>query len=264
MKVYDEDLGIFESRVVSVSKPDIKGSPGNIKIEISTKREDIQTLTTSLLSRQRISEVNAQGAATNIDSNDYQDNCDSTHPAVIKFYLPDETVKVNKCLLSYEIDYFRAYERATKGGGATTETTDSGGSHRHKMFDMEISQYYTEPPTDVGWHLFMASMSATSTVDAAIILPGDDVDLYTRDAAGVHNHDIEIPDHIHAIDYGIYEFDYKPTQITIKVDGNTVSTTASLSDSDVDIIPYLSKDASGKNQQGNIPYGGNYTKYNNQ
>jgi hypothetical protein len=200
------------------------------------------------LNRQRISEVNAQGA-TNIDSNDYQDNCDSTHPAVIKFYLPDETVKVNKCLLSYETDYFRAYERATKGGGATTETTDSGGSHRHKMFDMEISQYYLEPPDDGGWHLFNASMSSTSTIDAGLVLFGDDVDLYTRDAAGTHSHDIEIPNHTHDIDYGIYEFEYLPTKLTIKVDGTTVTTNAPVSDSDFDIIPYLSK-TSGKVNRG--------------
>jgi phage minor structural protein len=246
--VYDEDFGVFQSRVITVKKPDIKGKPGDIQLEISTKKEDITDLTTNLLSRQRISEVNAQGA-TNIDSNDYQDNCDSTHPAIIKFYLPEETVRVNKCLLSYETDYFRAYERATKGGGATTETTDSGGSHRHKMFDMEASQYYTEPPTDVGWHLFMASMSATSTQDAGVILPGDDYDLYTRDAAGTHNHDIEIPNHTHAIDYGIYEFEYLPTKLTIKVDGTTVTTNAPISDSDFDIIPYLSK-TNGKVDRG--------------
>lgn len=249
VKVYDEELGIFTARLVAVRKPDIKGKPGDIQIEISTKKEDIADITINLLNRQRISEVNAQGA-TNIDSNDYQDNCDNAHPAVIKFYIPEETVRVNKCLLNYETDYFRAYERATKGGGATTETTDSGGSHRHKMFDMEASQYYSEPPTDVGWHLFMASMSATSTQDAGVILPGDDYDLYTRDAAGTHSHDIEIPNHTHEIEYGIYEYDYKPSKLTIKVDGNTVSTAASLTGSKIDIIPYLSKDASGRINRG--------------
>jgi phage minor structural protein len=246
--VYDEDFGVFQSRVITVKKPDIKGKPGDIQVEISTKKEDITDLTTKLLNRQRISEVNAQGA-TNIDSNDYQDNCDSTHPAIIKFYLPEETVRVNKCLLSYETDYFRAYERATKGGGATTETTDSGGSHRHKMFEKVAN--YDEPSSPyVG--LYGAKFDANGQTTAFVEIYDEhlDDDLYTNDSAGTHNHDIEIPNHTHTIDYGIYEFNYLPTQLTIKVDGNTVSTVSSLSGSDIDIIPYLSKDASGKINRG--------------
>jgi phage minor structural protein len=237
--VYDEDLGIFEARLVSVSKPDIKGNPGNIQIEISTKREDITDLTTNLLSRQRISEVNAQGS-TNIDSNDYQDNCDSTHPAVIKFYVPEETVRVNKCLLSYETDYFRAYERATKGGGASTETTNSEGSHRHKMFDRVAT--YDEPSNPmVGVYGVKHNSTGSEEGIVEIYAEPEENDLYTWDAAGTHSHSVTIPNHTHDISYGIYEFEYLPTQLTIVVDGNVIPGATSLSDTDIDIIPYLSK-----------------------
>ena len=36
-------------------------------------------------------------------------------------------VKVNSCKLTYETNAFRAYERATKGGGATAVTSSAGG-----------------------------------------------------------------------------------------------------------------------------------------
>lgn len=225
--VYDEDFGVFDARVVSVGKPDIKGNPGAIQIEISTKREDITDLTTNLLNRQRISEVNAQGA-TNIDSNDYQDNCDSTHPAVIKFYLPAETVRVNKCILSYETEYFRAYEKGAKAGGGVTSDTKGGNymtSDEKGTWDEDLDPVMGELVTEYG----------------------DAVQAHSHFIDWGHSH--KVPTHTHDIEYGIYEFEYLPTKLTIKVDGTTVTTNAPISDSDFDIIPYLSK-TNGKVDRG--------------
>ena len=99
--------------------------------------------------------------------------------------------------------------------------------------------------------LYGAKYNSTGTLDALVEIANEGLenDLYTNDAAGTHSHDIEIPDHTHDIEYGIYEFEYLPTKLTLKVDGTTVTTNAPLSDSDFDIIPYLSK-TSGKVNRG--------------
>ena len=127
IKVYDEELDIdVYQRVAKISKPDVKGDPGNISLEIANRKKDIATNINDLRERQRINEVYAQGA-TNIDTHDFNDNCDPDHPAVIRFYLPEETVHINKMILSLLVDNFRGYEKAIKGGGATASTTESGG-----------------------------------------------------------------------------------------------------------------------------------------
>ena len=78
-------------------------------------------------------------------------------------------------------------------------------------------------------------------------------DIWTYESAGQHSHgysvpahahEIEMPDHEHEIEFGIFEGP-TPTAVTVKVDGNTIPGLG-LSENDVDIIPYLSKDDDGK------------------
>ena len=76
---------------------------------------------------------------------------------------------------------------------------------------------------------------------------GDEVQSHLHFIDWSHSH--SVPSHTHDIEYGIYEFEYLPTKLTIKVDGTTVTTNAPISDSDFDIIPYLSK-TSGKVNRG--------------
>src|SRR5699024_3938675 len=77
--------------------------------------------------RQEINEVYAQGA-TNMLVYTYEDNADAQHPAIIRFKLPDEMVRINKLELTFETSEFRAYSRAIEGGGAVVGTAKSGGS----------------------------------------------------------------------------------------------------------------------------------------
>ena len=126
VRLVHPDLGVIDQRIVKQTKPDFKGKPGDVQLEIANKTEDLGTTTMDLERRQQINELYSQGA-TNIDSYQYDDNCDSTHPAVIRFRFPDEMVRVNSCKLTYETNSFRAYERATKGGGATVVSSSAGG-----------------------------------------------------------------------------------------------------------------------------------------
>jgi phage minor structural protein len=126
VRVVDPDIGTFEARIVAESKYDMVGAPGDITLEIANKTEDIGSSQADIERKQQINELYAQGA-TNIDSHDYNDNADPSNPAVIRFYLPEEMVRVNKLNLTYETKEFRTYGKATQGGGATSTTTSGGG-----------------------------------------------------------------------------------------------------------------------------------------
>lgn len=274
VNVIDDDLGSFNARIVNVGKSDLTGSPGDIKIQISNKLLDSADTTTDIQSRQHINDVYAQGA-TNIDSNDYQDNCDNTHPATIEFYLPSETVIVNKCLLTYKTDKFRAYETGAAAGGSSTATSSSGGSSTATSSSgggaTPTSSSGGGATTDeldtMDSGLTTAEMAyGGSTVVMGVLVDNNGVLLqkhlhqadiqhshdipahthtvsvptHTHDVAvPAHTHDVVIPAHTHAMIYGIYEFGFLPPSLVIKVDGTVIPITA-LTGSDIDIVPYLS------------------------
>src|SRR5690606_1016728 len=90
VRVIDEELGVdIISRVVNRRRADVTGAPGDVEIGIANRPQDIAGTIAELQDRQRINEVYAQGA-TNFDSHDFADNCDPTHPAVLRFYIPAE------------------------------------------------------------------------------------------------------------------------------------------------------------------------------
>lgn len=127
IQINDEELGIkIDVRLMKKSKSDVTGNPLNMSLVIGDPIEDLGTTQADLERRQKINETYSQGA-TNIDSHDYNDNCDPENPAVIKFFLPEDLVNINSLMLTYEIEEFRAYSKATKGGGATVQSTSAGG-----------------------------------------------------------------------------------------------------------------------------------------
>lgn len=127
VRVLDKELGIdVTTRVLNRSKQDFLGQPGAVTLEIANKSQDIAGTIAELRNRQYANEVYAQGA-TNLDTRDFADNCDPQHPAVLRFWIPEETVRINKVRLSFETEPFRAYSRAIEGGGAVSTTTEAGG-----------------------------------------------------------------------------------------------------------------------------------------
>lgn len=248
VRVQDEELGIdTESRVVGLSKSNVEGNPGDIQIQIANKTRDIAGSIADLADRTRINQLYAQGA-TNLDSHDFADNADPSSPAVIRFYLPEETVRINKMLLNYETGAFRAYSKATLGGGAIATSTSAGGG---AIKTSGGGTWYTDSgytsglrATDIfGEHDHGGTVPPDGDHGHVITLNHNhDVDLPD------HAHDIELPDHTHEIEYGIFSGP-SPSAVTVKVDGNEIPGLGT-SESDVDIIPYLSKDGEGRIQRG--------------
>src|SRR5699024_9540758 len=64
-----------------------------------------------------------------------------------------------------------------------------------------------------------------------------------------HTHEIELPDHTHEVKHEIIELSSMPSNVTIKVDGNTVPHTSTSGDR-IDLKDYMSKDSSGKITRG--------------
>lgn len=303
--VKDEDLGIdITARVVNVRKPDITGAPGDIEIEIANRPLDIAGSIADLADRQRINEVYAQGA-TNFDSHDFADNCDPDHPAIMRFWVPEETVRINKVRLSYRAEAFRSYERAIEaapattsgpssrettasgggvstttasGGGVSTTTATGGGTVRTTTTQIPMTGTALQPTQISGEHnhgippgtqLMIAGGGAITWVASGyhshdlpnhghtIEIPDHSHNVVIPD----HTHDVSIPAHTHGMDhthiipahthdiqFGIFEGP-TPTAVTVRVDGNVVPGLGTSAD-EVDIIPYLAKDSSGRIQRG--------------
>lgn len=227
-----DDFPETDLRIMKKIKPDIKGDPGNVELEIGNVQEDLSTTNADLERRQQINELYSQGA-TNILNFTYQDNCDSKIPAVIPFYIDDDVVNVNTCELTFRTKKFRAYSRATEGGGAivtstksgggtvkstssggattrttssgggtsrstqsgggTTQTSSSNGSHRHRVFSYQ-SEYGGSDPS---WKIFQAPRAPDGTQIGAVIIGGTSGHIYTDSADGAHTHSVQIPAHSH-------------------------------------------------------------------
>jgi len=243
VQVYDDESNIeFAARIVSLSRDNITESPWDVELEISNKALTISDSITSLQNLQRINNCYAQGA-TNIDSNDYQDNCDATHPAVIKFYIPNECVRINKCMLSYEVEKFRTYEKSIESNLGSSQTSSAGGGLTATSGgnDWFTEEGYTSGMAVTNWEL-TGDNEHRHYIDG--VNHSHDVDIPE------HAHDVNIPPHNHDINYGIYEYSNLPESVIIKVDGNTVAGVTGINENDINIVSYLSKDSEGKITRG--------------
>ena len=116
----------FDARIVEISKRDINGDPGNIEITIANTPRDAADSINTLADRVGIGELYSQGA-TNLFAIPFADNADENHPAKFRVYIPAGMVRINKMLLSWQLQSFRAYSTGAAAGGGTTKTSSSGG-----------------------------------------------------------------------------------------------------------------------------------------
>ena len=261
VRVIDEDLGIdVESRVVNVRKQDMMGRPGDVELEISNKSVDIAGIINEMTEKQRINDLYAQGA-TNWDTHDFADNCDPEHPAVLRFWVPEDTARINKVMLSYQVEAFRAYSKSAMEGGQASITSEAGGG---TLVTATIGNTYaagSQGTYKLGNELVAGNLILGGGSGGWSTLPGG-TDGHTHDipphshfishehliTIPNHVHTVTLPNHTHGIDYGIFSGP-TPTAVTVKVDGNVVPGLGTSAD-EVDIIPYLAKDSGGKIQRG--------------
>lgn len=170
---------------------------------------------------------------------------------------------------------------STQSGGGSSRTSTAGGDHRHMIASysgsstsaLSKNRYYTRSAGDSGYNIGLDLESTTTG------------DLYTMGSSGSHSHDVSIPahshdfstpnhthsvtipahshdvtipahthtitlpNHTHEIEHGIFRLSTTPSQVSIKVDGNSVPHSGN-SATNLDLVSYLAKDSSGKITRG--------------
>lgn len=314
VRVLDEEMGVdIEARVVNVKKPDPIGSPGNVELEIANRPQDIAGSIADLRNRMHVNDVYAQGA-TNYDSHDFADNCDKTHPAVLRFWLPEETARVNKVSLTFRTEAFRGYSRAieaapTATSGPSSRQTSGASSSRTTANSAQLTANQSTVTTtsngggtistETGKEIWiidwvygagevveriddhnhgLAAGTKLRTADGGVVTWSPSgghrhglsnhyhvfalqphshdfrhthtIDPHTHNMEHTHDmdHTHEIPGHTHEIEFGIYEGPV-PASVKVMVDGVVIPGLTNEVD-EFDILPYLSKDGSGRVQRG--------------
>lgn len=220
VQLWTEMFGTVNLRIVNEKKSDMFGDPGNIQLEIGYIGETVATTLADLERKMEIAKLSSVGA-TNKDTVTFAENCDEAFPLEIKFYCEEELKRINKILLTYQTERYRAYSRATKGGGAvisggTTSgggayvsgsstqsgggttvgstsqsgggaTSSANGSHRHRMF---IDQTDFVGPVNTNPRLYSAYGQGFLKFEST-----NTNDIYTEQAADNHTH--TVPAHTH-------------------------------------------------------------------
>lgn len=263
--------------IVSVKKSDVTGNPFEVELEVANESRDIAGTISDLAERSRISDTYSQGA-TNLQQIAYADNADASHGLELSFYIPAEMARINKLLLRYNLAPFRAYSKATDGGGARSSTTSSGGStyqstgsgggdyisettssgggavdttHGNNEVNARNVEY-TVYGTDGSVIGKTAPIYKVESHEHEVVFPSHahsvsfNIPSHTHSISiGSHSHSFSIPDHTHQIEYGIYQGGSANSAYLI-VDGTQVNT----AEREVDIIPYLKKSDDGKITRG--------------
>ncbi|MBL7575361.1 phage minor structural protein, N-terminal region [Peptoniphilus asaccharolyticus DSM 20463] len=240
IRIIDEDDS-FDDFVVGIryEYDDIKKTT----ITIANKSRTVATSIADLADRQRIEMTYSQGA-TQLYAQSLQVNADSKHGAEINFFIPNEMRVINKVVAKVKLESFRAYSKATEGGGGYVDSTSAGGGDygstsagggdygstssgggeygtTHGIEDVQAGDYRYNVIGGTGYveiykvthHEHKLSISdhshSFSISDHSHSFRIDD-----------HSHTIRIPDHEHRIVPGIYTFG-DPKRFEIKVNGKS-------------------------------------------
>lgn len=261
---------------------------GQDMLELANAPEDIASSIADLADRQRINGVYANGA-TNIYALSFNDNADAQHPAALKFFVPTEARQINKVMLTWELDQYRAYEtgaeygggstKATGGGGSSTQTSSSGGggsetsssggggsttsgpSSRTTVTSYILSgdqQYMdgggTLPPSR------LTSQDHAHRTEVEVYMDHDhDVSIPThRHSVSVpsHNHSVKIPEHTHGVDIPshthkiVYGIYEGPRASSVTLRVDGNNIPLAPNQNEIDIATSLGVDDSGKIRRG--------------
>ena len=128
VRVYDADHSLdLTTGIETISKTDVFGEPAVVLLTLSTASTDLVGDINSLADRVAINELYSQGT-TQMYPLQLADNADAEHPLVMRYYIPSEAKHINKVILSWQVENFRAYSKGASSGGGTSSTTEFGGS----------------------------------------------------------------------------------------------------------------------------------------
>jgi phage minor structural protein len=166
--VLDEIMALpVTVRVTSKKKTNASGREGEISYVLDNSIADTAQELNEILEKIGVHELYSQGA-TNMYSMQTSENADAEHPLEMRFYVPGNVLRINSCIVYWQLERFRTHvktiaaekesSRTSKGGGGATvslpqtvtsfsaptsnpigpgdeEITDTGGggSHSHTL-----------------------------------------------------------------------------------------------------------------------------------
>lgn len=249
VRMYDADHGLdLTTGIEMISKADAFGDPAVVTLTLSTASADLVGDINSLADRVAINELYSQGT-TQMYPLQVADNADAEHPLVMRYYVPSEAKHINKVILSWELENFRAYSRGAAAGGGEATTTDFGGSTTVAEW-VEGYSYEVDTAAALVTTSEASGEGVTHThtayhhhvVPISVTIPQIDIEIPS------HYHSMTLPTHSHGISYGIYEGEAAKS-VVIKVDGTELPAEL-LSGREVDVAEYLSTDDAGKIRRG--------------
>lgn len=219
--VMDGEDGVeFQARIVNVAKADVRGRSGDVDITIANSPRDIADSINALADRQGINDLYSQGA-TNLYAQQFADNADPEHPAVMRVFIPNGCVRINQMLLSFRVDAFRAYEKGAAAGGGSERTSSAGGSStviaEQKIVTTEavtggtISGHSGDTSGNTGGAI--TSSGSKVTTDASDAAVSGDSSLLATDSSSsalatgsVEDHTHTGPEHSHGLNSHTHSF----------------------------------------------------------
>lgn len=188
--ILDEELGeTVKTRVTGREKTDIDGDPGSVKLTLDSSVRDTAEELNEILDKIGVQELYSQGA-TNLYSMQISDSCDADHPLEMSFYVPGNVLRINRCLLKWQIEAYRSYARLAKSGGGSTRTSEEGGGGT-----------VTIPAQTISIGVTYSSGPMDAADGSAVSLTGGPKDYLggvktATDKAGNHSHNFA---HVHAL-----------------------------------------------------------------
>nr|DAF41115.1 MAG TPA: tail protein [Caudoviricetes sp.] len=204
--ILDEALGeTIKTRVTGREKTDMEGDPGSVKLTLDSSVRDTAEELNEILDKIGVQELYSQGA-TNLYSMQISDSCDADHPLEMSFYVPGNVLRINRCLLKWQIEAYRSYARLAKSGGGSTRTSEEGGGGTVTIPAQTIS---------IGVKYSSGPMDAAD--GSAVSLTGGPKDYLggvktATDKAGNHSHNFA---HVHALASHSHSFTGTPKTYSI-------------------------------------------------
>lgn len=204
-------------------------------------QKDAARIIVGELEKARVRELNIK-AFTSKYNFVFEKEIDSTHTVLLPLEFTSRTLRVRSAILRLQTTPFRATASGAASGGGSAETSDAGGDHSHVMFGNGIGS------VDIASNTLYNAAGGNTVV---IYANGSPASLSTFTSSGTHSHDINLPSHSHALNYGIHDDTVYPANVTITINGTTRTsalggawgTTTTAVDVTLDITQYITGEA---------------------
>ena len=113
-------------RVTSKKKTNIGGRTGEVSYVLDNSIADTAEELNEILEKIGVHELYSQGA-TNMYSMQISENADAEHPLEMRFYVPGNVLRINSCIVYWQMERFRTHVRTTAAGGGSSQTSKTGG-----------------------------------------------------------------------------------------------------------------------------------------